>query len=113
MRVDEVLHASYRIVGIGYQSHGVLMGDLALLVEIFDLGAEAHKVGTCVHELALIQLGARAAELADQARLVLRSVLAGEVGALGRRPQIVDLGLALIDGLGLGGRGGRPQEHRH
>ena len=40
--------------------------------------------------------------------------LAGEVGSLGRRYQIVDLSLAICDGLlGLGRRGSRPQEYRH
>jgi hypothetical protein len=53
LRVDETLHARYRLVGSGYQSQGVLMVDLALLVERNNLSAEALKVGECVLELAL------------------------------------------------------------
>jgi hypothetical protein len=96
------LHASYRFVGTGYQNRGVLIGDLALLVEGHDLNAEALKVGEGVLELALAQLGARAVEFADQARLVLGSVLADEGGVLGLHLQRGDIGLAFIDGLGVG-----------
>src|SRR5215213_8536007 len=110
--VDEALHASYRLVGPGYKCQGVFVCDLALLVERYHLGAEALEVGEGVGKLALAQLGARAVELADKAGLVLGGVLADEGGVLGLHPQRGDVGLALVDGLGMGGLCSNPQQRR-
>jgi hypothetical protein len=95
------------------QNQGVLVGDLALLIESYDFGAKALKVGECVLELALAQLDTRAVELADQASVVFGGVLADEGGVLGLHLQRGDISLALIDGLGLGGFRGNPGEQRH
>ena len=79
---------------------GVGRSDLALRVQRAHGGLEVREFLDGILVLALIELHARVGVLVDEAGTVLLDVLANEGGVQGRRLQIVDLGLALIEGLG-------------